>query len=432
MNRIASASLLTTALFAASYAQTVAATPTLTPEIKSGLLATLTQRVTQFAFVPGKDFSTFPTILTQFQPKIDAASTTTDFASVLNDALSKLGVSHMNVITPEAATARATGGTVGIGIQLEITDKGIKLLAVYPKSPADVGGLKAGDTIISVNGVKPKSREDLAGPVGTSFILKLEGPDGKVRDAKVTKAFFSTREPESLTWKKATAILRIPTFDGTVQRGKEPTGYNADNVAKLIEEAQPKAKFLIVDLRNNPGGVVLNMLSFAGYFIPREMPMGSFVNRNSSAMFVKETGSKPDDLKAFSAWDKAPIKPFGHTIRFACPIAVLVNGGTGSAAEMMAEALRDTVGARVFGQKSIGMVLASVITPLDPIGTPREKRTGFQMIVPIQDYITVKGHRIEGNGVMPDVPVSGNVTATKDPVIDAAMAWIATNPKPKI
>lgn len=429
MNRTLRISLLTftTVIAAASFAQT-----TLTPDVKTGLLNTLTQRVTQFAFVPGKDFSTFPSILTQFQPKIEAASTTGEFASVLNEALGKLGVSHMNVITPEAAQARQTGGTVGIGIQLEMTEKGIKLLAVYPKSPAAVGGLNVGDTIILINGAKPKSREDLAGPAGTTFNLSVEAPDGKVREAKVTKAFFSTREPESVTWKKDTAILRIPTFDGFAQPGKTPTGYDSSNVQKLFTEIQPKAKYLIIDLRNNPGGVVMNMLAFAGYFIPREQAMGSFVNRSTSAQFVKETGSKPDDLKAFSAWDKSPIRPLPQSTRYTGPIAVLISGGTGSAAEMMAAALRDTVGARVFGQKSIGMVLASVITPLDPIGTPREKRTGFQMIVPIQDYITVKGLRIEGNGVVPDVPVTGQVTAEKDPVIDAAMAWIATKPKPKI
>ncbi len=419
--------MLAVALGAISFASAQTA---LTAEAKTGLLATLTSRVTQFAFVPGKDFSTFPQILAKFQPKIEATDNTNELASLLNQALAEFGVSHMNVITPEAARARTTGGTVGIGIQLEINDKGIKLLAVYPNSPADKGGLKAGDTIVKVNGVKPTNRANLDGPAGTVFSLTLEAPDGKRRDTTVTKAFFSTREPETLKWDGDTAILRIPTFDGLSQAGKEPTGYSSANVRKLLGEIQPRAKFLVIDMRNNPGGVVMNMLTFAGYFIPREKPLGSFVNRSNSSQFVKETGKKPDDLKAFSEWDKAPIRAIPQTIQYKGPIAVLINGGTGSAAEMMSASLRDAAGAKVFGQKSIGMVLASVITSLDPFNTPPNKRTGFQMIVPIQDYITASGLRIEGNGVKPDVVVEAPTTAEKDPTLEAALAWLKKLPKP--
>ena len=404
---------------------------TLTPEAKDGLIRTLNQRVTQFAFVPGKDFSHFPAMLETIKPKVDAASTPLEFAAVLNEALARFGVSHMSVITPDAARARATGGTVGIGIQLEVTDKGIKLLAVYPNSPAEKGGLKPGETIIAVDGVKPISRDALAGEVGKSFKLRVLGADGKERDVTITKAFFSTRQPETLTWHNKVAIIRIPTFDGFTQRGKEPTGYDGAHVDKLMAEAQPKAKYVILDLRSNPGGVVLNMLSFAGYFIPTTSPMGSFVNRGSSQQFVKETGNKHDDLVQYHKWDKNPVKPLGHPIRFNVPVAVLINGGTGSAAEMISAGLRDTIGARVFGQKSIGMVLASVVSPLDPMGTPRDKQTGFQVIVPIQDYVTSKGLRLEGNGVKPDVPITAQVTKDNDPVLKAALAWIATGPKVK-
>lgn len=404
---------------------------TLTPEAKDGLIKTLNQRVTQFAFVPGKDFSNFPTLLETIKPQVDAANTPSEFAAVLNGALAKFGVSHMSVITPDAARARATGGTVGIGIQLEIVDKGIKLLAVYPNSPADKAGLKPGETIISVDGVKPTSRDALAGEVGKSFKVGVEGVDGKKREVTITKAFFSTRQPETLTWHNSVAIVRIPTFDGLSQRGKEPTGYSSENVDKVMKEAMPKAKFMILDLRNNPGGVVMNMLSFAGYFIPSATPMGSFVNRSSSQQFVKETGNKPDNLVEYLKWDKSPVRPFGRKDRFNIPVAVLVNGGTGSAAEMVAAGLRDTMGARVFGTKSIGMVLASIISPLDPMGTPRDKQTGFQVIVPIQDYITSKGLRLEGNGVKPDVTITAEATKDNDPVVKAALAWIATNPKLK-
>lgn len=405
---------------------------TLTAEAKTGLIKTLNQRVTQMAFVPGKDFSNFPSLLETLKPRVEAAITPSDFAAVLNEALARFGVSHMSVITPDAARARATGGTVGIGIQLEVKERGIKLLAVYPRSPAEKAGLKPGETIIAVDGVKPTSRDALAGEAGKSFKLTVVGLDGQERSVTITKAFFSTREPESLRWHNSVAILRIPTFDGFARQGEAPTGYDGANVDKLIKEAiAKKAKYAIVDVRNNPGGVVLNMLSFAGYFIPSDVALGSFVNRTSSQRFVKETGNKPDDLEAYLKWDKSPIKPFRQESRLNVPVAVLVNGGTGSAAEMIAAGLRDAGGARVFGQKSIGMVLASVISSLDPLGTPKDKQTGFQVIVPIQDYITAKGLRLEGHGVKPDVPITSQVTNENDPVLKAALAWIATGPKVK-
>jgi carboxyl-terminal processing protease len=398
---------------------------TLTKEIKEMLVENINSRVTRLAFVPGKDFSKFPDLLAKYQPRIDAAKSSAEFASAVNSALNEFGVSHMSVITPEAANARSTGGMVGVGIQLELVEQGIRVLSVFKGSPAEKAGLKAGDILTLVNGAKPVARDALSGQPGSVFEVRVLSADGKTRETKITRAFFSTREPESVTWKGETAVLRIPTFDGLPPRpGQNPTGYSAENVSKLMAEIAPKAKSLVIDLRNNPGGVVINMQAFAGYFIPGDKPMGTFVTKQSSARFVAETKKPADDLLAFSEWSKEKVRAFPQSTRYTGPIAVLISGGTGSAAEMVSAALRDTVGARIFGQKSVGMVLASVVTPLDSMTLPREQRTGFQMIVPLQDYITIKGLRIEGNGVEPDVAVAPNPTPDNDLALSEALTWL--------
>lgn len=387
-----------------------AATPSpsapLTPERKSSLMERINQRVMRLAFVPGKDFRTWPEQVAKVQEQIDKATTSAEFANAVNAALNAYGVSHMSVITPEAATARTTGGQVGIGIMNEVVPEGIRVNAVLPGSPAAEAGMKAGDTIVLVNGVKPTSRDSLSGPTGTTFTLTLRGADGKTREVKVTRRFFSTREPQSLTWHPGdVAVLRIPTFD---------VGFNGDQIRQFVKEATPRAKLMVLDLRGNPGGVVFNMLQVSGYFIPNTVPIGTMVNRNMVDQFVRETGKSPDDLRGISTWSPNKLRPMPQATRYEGKLAVMIDGGTGSAAEMIAAALKETREARVFGQKSVGMVLASVITPLGE---------GWQMIVPIQDYVTVQGQRLEGTGVEPHVLITENRTADKDPVLASVLRW---------
>lgn len=410
---------------AGSPATAAATTPSLTADSKNRLIETIGMRLRTIAFVPGKDFSSFPQAVEKARERLDKAQTTTEFAGIINEILNTYGVSHMAVITPEAARARQTGGTVGFGIQLEIVEKGIRILNVFQGSPADKAGIRAGDHIVRVNGAKPTSRAALDGPPEAIFELEVLSPDGKLRTAKVQRAFFSTREPETLRWQGDVAILRIPTFDGVMgmNSGQQPVGYSGPAVRQFMSEIQPRAKALVIDFRGNPGGVVANMLGFTGYFLPGGTRMGAFVNRTLSQRFVQETGKKPDDLKAFIEWSPSFVRPIPQSVRYNGPIAVLVNGGTGSAAEMASAALRDHAGARIFGQKSVGMVLASMILPLDQPGLPAEQRTGFQMILPMQDYITMNGLRIEGSGVKPDVELPIPAPNAADTVMEAAVKW---------
>ena len=111
--------------------------------------------------------------------------------------------------------------------------------------------------------------------------------------------------------------------------------------------------------------------------------------------YVDETKNDPKDLKAVAEWSDVKVKPAKLEIPiYSGQITVLINRGSGSASEMAASALRETRDAYIIGEKSAGQVLVSVLGKV---------ARGFEIQYPITDYITIKGKRLEGSGVQPDL-----------------------------
>ncbi|HZH97413.1 MAG TPA: S41 family peptidase, partial [Fimbriimonadaceae bacterium] len=228
---------------------------------------------------------------------------------------------------------------------------------------------------------------ELAGEEGTVLELKVKkGKDGKVQDYKITRAKYSNVRPETLTWvNSTTAMLKVPTFD---------VGYNRKRVEDLMTEAG-KAKNLILDLRSNPGGAVINLTHLMGLLLPEGTPIGTFISRSTVSRFVKERGGSPTDLVAIAHWSPMKLKAQKNEVPvFKGNVAVLINGGSGSASEIAAAALKESLNAPLIGTKSAGAVLVSVMAPMPH---------GYMLQYPITDYITMQGLRLEGNGVQPVV-----------------------------
>lgn len=356
------------------------------PEVKQEILDRVTRLLTQNAYVPSIDFSQWPAFLESEKPKLAKAANDEEFSRGVNEALDKFGASHIVLITPRATEIRRSGSTVGIGVTSQTTPEGLLIIRAVPGAPAAVAGLGPGDIILEVDGKKVEGIKGIPGPEGMEVHLKVKKVDGKILELGIIREKFSTLRPEELSWvNRDTARLSVYTFD---------MSYDADRVETLFKEAS-KAKNIILDLRDNLGGAVVNMEHLLSFFIPDQKPIGTFVNRKLVDKFVSETGGKPTDLAAIGAWSTTKVTPsrsYGKV--FTGNLVVLVNGYSGSAAEIAAAALRDTVGAEVIGSKSAGAVLVSIIVPA---------ADGFMLQYPLSDYVTIKGLRLEGNGVKPDI-----------------------------
>lgn len=391
MKRLA-LSVLVAALAVTSYSQSSDAKETqlrtdpLTAETKAAVLDRMGQIITKNAFAGGADFSKWPELLASNRDAIDKADTPEGFVNEVNRILMKFGFSHIQLNSPRAATQRKEQKLVGLGVRIEFIPEGGRIMDLFPGGPAENAKIEVGEIILESNGVLPKSPADIAGPEGTLLKLKVKGTNGVIRNVEVVRKAFSTIIPESLTWPKPTvAMLKIPTFD---------VGYNAENVKKLVGEAQ-KAKSLILDLRSNGGGAVLNLLQLAGMLLPENTAMGTFINRQTVDKYKDATGKDGKDLVAVAQWAEVKLRPFKSQVTpFKGNVVVLINGGTGSASEMIAAALREVRGAKVVGTKSAGAVLASIMAQLP---------NGYVLQFPFNDYVTIKGLRLEGNGVTPDV-----------------------------
>jgi len=397
--------LLTTA---PAFAQTVDDNP----RTKQEVLDRVETIIGQSAFVPGIDFSKWTDFLKDQKAAIDAAKNDDEFRAAVNTALHKFGASHVVLLSPRMSQARKSGATIGIGISTQVVPDGLAIIRVVKDAAADKAGIVVGDTITEVDGKPATGAPNMFGDEGSEMALKVKHADGKVEDYKLVRQKYSTvRSPELIWIDKDTAQLKIYSFD---------TGYDRTKVADLIKDAL-KAKNLILDLRFNGGGAVSNLQHLLGMLIPDNKPVGTFIRRSTVESYIESTGGNSTDLAAIADWSERKFRPTrrGEVPLFTGHLAVLVNKFSGSASEIAAAALHDVVGAAIIGTKSAGAVLASVIEPAT---------NGFMLQYPIEDYVTIKGIRLEGTGVTPDIDAQDLNLRTPnapDDAIDKACAYFA-------
>lgn len=362
--------------------------PKMDAAAKKEVLEKMTSLITKNAYVPGVDFNRLNELIEKQKGKLDKAETEDDFSNAVNEALQEFGFSHIVLMKPEAVNARVNRSSVGIGVNIQPHEEGILVVRVVPKSPADDAGIEPGDVLVKANGKQITDPAELRGEEGQQVTVTVKKSKGGYKDYIITRRRFSTVRPEELKWvDKDTAAINIYTFD---------LSYDPRNVEKLMTEAS-KAKNLIIDLRNNGGGAVMNMMHFLSLLLPNGSTVGTFVSKSAVENFVKEKGGNPNDLKAvaeFAENNKIKTRESKTVPTFKGKMAVLVNGGSGSASEITAQALKEIVNAPIVGTKSAGAVLVSVMIPVVH---------GFQVQYPINDYVSAKGVRLEHTGVPVDV-----------------------------
>lgn len=412
---LASATLAFSLLVSGAIAQE---RPKMDATAKKEVLESMTNMITKYAYVPGVDFNKLNELLDKQKSNLDKAETEDQFSNAVNMALQEFGFSHIVLMRPVDVSARVNRSSVGIGVNIQPHEEGILVVRVVPKAPADEAGIVAGDILVKANGKQITDPADLRGEEGQQVTITVKKATGKFKDYTITRKKFSTVRPEELKWvDKDTAAISIFTFD---------LSYDRKNVEKLMAEAS-KAKNLIVDLRNNGGGAVMNMNHFLGLVLPKGTTVGTFVSKDLVDSFVKEKGGSPNDLKGIAEFSERKLTSPGNLNIpvFKGKIAVLVNGASGSASEITAQALKENLNAPIVGSKSAGAVLVSVMVPIV---------RGFQVQYPINDYVSAKGVRLEHNGVPVDAEVRTPqevMPGKADPAWQAVLPLLAKAQAPK-
>ena len=280
----------------------------------------------------------------------------------------------------------------GIGIVMGFKDSKVNVISVMEGTPGEAAGLRAGDEILAVDGVPvTKYHPDevalhVRGEIGTKVVLTIarNGEDNK--DYTIERASIHVKTAAGKMLEDNIGYIRISSFaEKTAEEFK-------DSLAKLESE---NMKSLIIDLRENPGGLVTSCVDISQTVVPKGLIV-SVIHRD---------GSK-EEYKSELAECKYPI-------------IVLVNGNSASASEILAGALQDTKAAQIVGTKSYGKGSVQAVFPLG---------TGDAMKLTVAKYYTPSGRSIDGTGIEPDVKVEFNKDSTTDVQLEKALEILKNNP----
>ena len=269
------------------------------------------------------------------------------------------------------------GSYPGVGIEVVAEDAGVKVLRPIEGSPAEAAGMLSGDYIVKIDGVDVGS--DLAGainrmrgPAGSTVHLTVRRPGrSELLNFSVRRAKVDVRSVAQQDLEPGYGYMRITGFSETT----------ADDVAhalaRLKRDNAHGLKGLVIDLRNNPGGVLEASVAVADAFLDH-------------GLIVSADGRTADSQFRMDATS-------GDLIDGA-PIVVLVNGGSASAAEILAGALKDHGRAELVGHKTYGKGSVQTVMPLS---------RGGALKLTTSLYFTPSGVSIHEKGILPDVVVDG-------------------------
>jgi carboxyl-terminal processing protease len=270
----------------------------------------------------------------------------------------------------QSTMVELTGLYQGIGAYIGKKDKQIVIIAPMPGSPAEEAGLKSGDMILKIEGQSTaqmnteEASQMIRGPAGSKVLLLV----GRLSEKEPFEVNLVRKEIKVDSVKSemrgTLAYIRIQQFI-------LPT--TGDFKKALVDAYQKGAKGIILDLRDNPGGILSEAVDVSSQFLTRGIAV-KIVDKDGIESVQK-------------------VKPGG--IARDLPVIVLVNGGSASASEIVAGALQDNGRAKLAGQKTFGKASVQNFVKLDD---------GSAIKITTAHYYTPNGTLISGTGLTPDYP----------------------------
>jgi carboxyl-terminal processing protease len=339
-------------------------------------------------------------IADNYYRKVDRDTLTDD---AIDGMVSKLNDRYSHYFTPKEFQQymRASNAEfVGVGISVTEDPRGLKVVQVYDDSPAKKSGLKTGDLIVEAGG------RDLAGLSSSQASAHIRGPEG----TRVKLVW--ERDGEKITKEVERAVVAIPvvasrmlrTEDGdkiahvalsTFSRGAH--GELRQEIDKRLKEG---AKGILFDLRSNGGGLLDEARLVASIFIP-EGKIVSIRGRNQPTKTLHAAGD---------------------AISEKIPVAVLVDGDTASAAEIVSGAIQDHDRGEVLGERTYGKGVFQQVTPLS---------NGGALDLTVGEYFLPSGRNLggggveRGRGISPDVNAKDDPDTKKDETVEAGVQALA-------
>jgi carboxyl-terminal processing protease len=297
--------------------------------------------------------------------------------SAINGMLTSLDP-HSNYLNPKNFNdmkVQTRGEFGGLGIEVSMENGLVKVVSPIDDTPAARAGLKPGDLITHLDGdpvqgmTLPEAVEKMRGPVSSEIKLTIRREGKEPFDVKLTRATIKIQSVRSHLEGDNIAYIRITTFN-------EQTDVGLNNAMKnLKQQAGGKLLGVVLDLRNDPGGLLDQAVAVSDAFLEK-------------GEIVSTRGRRSEDAQRYNA------RP--GDIAAGLPVAVLINGGSASASEIVAGALQDHHRAILLGTRSFGKGSVQTIIPLPGHGAMR---------LTTARYYTPSGRSIQAKGIDPDIVV---------------------------
>jgi len=307
---------------------------------------------------------------------VEQASDEQLIEAAVNGMLSSLDPhsGYMNAKRFDEMKVQTQGSFGGLGIEVTMEGGLVKVVSPIDDTPAFKAGIEPGDLITQINGEQvlgmslPDAVDKMRGPAGSDIRLTIRRADREPFDVNLTRSVIKIKSVRSRLDGKV-GYIRISSFSEQTDVGLQ------EAIDDLKKQANGQLQGFVLDLRNNPGGLLTQAVAVSDDFLEQ-------------GEIVSTRARKPEDAQRFNA------KP--GDLAEGLPVVVLINGGSASASEIVAGALQDHGRAILLGTKSFGKGSVQTIVPLTGHGAMR---------LTTARYYTPSGRSIQAVGIEPDIVV---------------------------